>query len=278
MKKIGILLAMIFVFSIGLAFAQEADPSIEVNITSNNVAPVATSLVNNITGNANPGETYEWVLTVEDDNGFEDIDTAQLICWSVEESAIGESDDWDHYTVTDYVRANISSTESTFTFEIDFSVHARDKEWNCEAEVWDQEAENDTIGDVFTMNARIGILLSDYSVAMAGNPGAEIQLFNPNTITHDGNVEYNITVEGTNLTGVTDGSWEIPVTALKYNDADVVGDAVALQETPVGILSNWDRGTYDIASTSGQYWWINIPLPLKAQVYSGTITYTASAA
>ena len=200
-------------------------------------------------------------------------------CWGSSSSETA-SDSWDHYTNSSPTETNIDSDSNSYEFTITPNNHAESGSWTCKAIATDAASDTGNDTDTFTMNTRVGITLGASSCTASGNPGTNnvaLTSCSANTVTHDGNVDLNVTVEGTVLTGQTDGSWTISVGNLEYNSTNTL-PGTALTGSAVDILNDWSRGTSPTASTSDQYWWIDIPTPLKAQDYAGTITYTAAQA
>ncbi len=274
-RKIGLLVMLLAIAGFTVAHADDAD----VVVTSENNPPTIDSVTDLVS--QDPGTSFSFQGNVTDTNGEQDIDSVVLTCWGPS-STEGDTDDWDHYTNSSPTVTNIDSDTNQYDFTITTDKHADDGSWTCEVYVNDSAGASDTSQDTWSMNTRIGIVLSASSGSSSALPGTNdvvVNNYDPETITHDGNIDLNVSVSGTDLTGVSDSSWSIPVDHLEYNDSNTL-PGTNLSSTDALMLDFFNRGDPDTetANTSDWYWWVDIPEPLKAQDYSGTITYTAEAA
>jgi hypothetical protein len=229
-------------------------------------------------GATTPGTTLSLSTNVSEVHGADNITDVTLTCWG-STSSEGALDSWDHYTNSSGLVTNLNITTNSYDFKIALNSKSERGLWTCRINATDFLSATDSMDTGFTMNTRVGISLDHSSCTASGKPGTkDLALTNcaPVTITNDGNVNINVTVTGTNLTGQTYPSWVIPVGNLGHNSTNNA-PGTALSESDVQILGDWARGTYPTALTSTQYWFISLPTPLSVQNYTGTVTYIASA-
>lgn len=268
---------LIWLLALGLVFMSSAyADDITVTATSGNVDPVVIQVEDLST--VNPGATLTWQINATDDNGEADISSATMYCWGPG-SVKGDSDDWDHYTDVGS-KTNINTTTNQYDFSVAIDEHAINGSgtWNCTVDVVDAAAGTGVGSDLFTMNTRTGLILNESTFTVSSVPGTDDVEFtnSPVLITHDGNLLTNISILGTNLTGVVTPAWEILVGNITYDATALPG--TVLTTSAVVTESDWARGTDPTAATITRHMWIDVPLPLKAQNYAGTITISASAA
>jgi len=182
---------------------------------------------------------------------------------------------WDYFINNTPIITNINSTWNNYEFTIETSVHSEPGNWICEVTAeCEITGRVDFMSDNFNMNERIGIILNVSLLEDSFDPGVADNLLDLIEIKHDGNIDYDLSVVGTDLTGTIDISWIIPVGNLKYDESSLPG--TSLTNSSVIIETPFTRGTYPNSNTLEYYWWITMPSPLKSQLYSGTITYEVS--
>lgn len=110
---------------------------------------------------------------------------------------------------------------------------------------------------------------ADNSTAGSGYPGGTVKGF-PAVVNNTGNVEVNVTIAGTNLTGQSNPAYEIDVSQVEWNLTASPG--IALTTTAATLKDNLAAFT---TNTQDVYFWISIPIGYIPQDYNGTVTFTA---
>ena len=284
-KEIGILVPLVLALVIGIGYGND----VSTTATANNVPPkvIAFSLP---TSEIVPGSSVTIKANISDDNGYADISSAVLKCWGSGQTETS-SDSWDHYTNSTPINTNINSTTNEYTWTFTNTTLWNHKSingtWNCKVVATDTNSSTGNSTGTMTVGTTTGIILSVNSSSAVGYPGnksVNLTSMNPITITHDGNININVSASGTNLTGVTNSSWKIPVGNIKYNSTySNPFKGTNLSTTSTAFITNWARGTYDTskpydgANQTNEYFVIDFPLPLMAQDYKGTITFDSVA-
>jgi len=88
----------------------------------------------------------------------------------------------------------------------------------------------------------------------------------PMNVNNCGNIAYSLFVSGTNMTGMTNPSYQIDRNQIKYGQA--IPPTTSLPGTPAPI------GSIAVQSYSPLYWALNIPASVIAQQYDGTVTFS----
>ncbi|RME78580.1 hypothetical protein D6774_00630 [Candidatus Woesearchaeota archaeon] len=110
---------------------------------------------------------------------------------------------------------------------------------------------------------------ADNGTAGNGYAGGTIKGF-PAIVNNTGNVDVNVTIKGTNLTGQTDPAYEIDVSNVEWNLTATPGTALTTTaQTLVNGLTAFTSTTQEV------YFWISIPVGYIPQEYNGTVTFTA---
>ena len=241
------------------------------------------------TTTANPGDSFTVTANVSDEWNTS-ITSTNITC--VGSGGVEGTDSWDSYTLQNdsvsWTIVNLTTIEVTGTITLNTS--SINGTWNCTVYGFNATNDFDSASNTsLTVNTRVGITLSQSSCSYtAGNPGSSNNAWSCGgdsytRITHDGNIDINVTINGTDLTGQTDSSWIIGVQNVSYANVSA-GDAApsppgtALSTTVTDLIIIWTRGTYPTKSASDLYSWINYPSPLKVQTYQGVMTLLASAA
>lgn len=242
----------------------------DIVVSSSNSAPVI-SLEDVVS--STPGTLLTYVVNVTDDEGFADIDSVWLKCWGTGKSET-DSDEWDHITNSSAYSENVNSTTNNYTFTYLISNKAINGTWNCKAFCNDTAGETANDTDTFDMNTRAGIILNETDFTITGNPGdTDVAFVNPFVeITHDGNIDMNVSILGTNLVNGTD---VIAVGNITYDATSLPGTALTVGDAVTE--DTWGRGTYPTASTINRFFWMDYPLPSAAVVYLGNISFSGSA-
>lgn len=195
------------------------------------------------------------------------------------------NDSWDSYTLlNDSVSWNvINTTTIEVTGIITLNTSSINGSWTCKVYA------RNTLGDStfnsnssLTVNTYVGLIIFENSCEFeAGLPGDENKNFtcegkNYITFMHDGNVNISVKINGTNLIGKSDNTWEIGVGNITYKNVTSGSQApsppgVQLNTTETELISYWDRGVYPNKNANDLYYWLNYPVPLKVQAYEGTI-------
>jgi len=283
MKKVIIgILAILFLVTIGIA-----ETGSDVNATAGEVDPRITDLTVEL-DEYDPGNTVNLNVTVEEDEGVDQISEVYVEIWL---PGIGEQgeENWDSYVLENGTWDEATeSTEDDITmlyeWSFDLSQHAHytnetTSEYKINATVIDIHGNNGTMQiDGFNVTKMTGITLSTAELTVTGKAGEEDNLFNeqPN-VTHTGNVDQNIEISGTDLT--SNGNI-IEVENIKYWNANQVGEAQELSEVSNTFeeISPMERGIYDSPTQETMYYWLTYPLGTPAGDYTGTITLETSIA
>ena len=152
---------------------------------------------------------------------------------------------------------------------------------------------NDTTGNeatpvsgTFTINTQVAITLSqvpidfgnttvpvtqrraDDGTAGSGYSGGTIKGF-PAVINNTGNVNINLSINGTDLVGQTNGAYTVDVSNVEYNTTSTPGTALSSTATTFAT---------GIPMTNAQsiYFWITLPEGLISQEYQGTVNIYAT--
>lgn len=240
------------------------------------------------TTTANPGDSFTVTANVSDVSNTS-INSTNITC--VGSGGAEGTDSWDSYTLqnssTSWTVVNLTTVEVSGTITLNTS--SINGTWNCT--VYGYNATNDfaaASNNSLSVNTRIGITLSQSTCTYgAGDPGSSNNAWTCggnayDRITHDGNIDLNITINGSDLTGQTDASWTISVGNVTYSNV-TAGDpapsppGLGLSTSVADLITSWVRGTYPTKSASDLYSWINYPSPLKVQTYEGVMTLLASA-
>ncbi len=282
-KSIGKLTMIVIMATIllsGMGIAEEQN----VTVTTHNVAPVIEEISVSETTLA-PGTQQEINVTVTDLNGEDTINSVNVTIWL---PTIGEQgdEDWDSYVLANGTWDNVETlnvTTNKYIFTVDISRHAHYTnatlgmyQINATAED-DEEATGTMQIDGFNVSTRIGIVLDTLTLTVEGTPGTDNVAFNenPQNITHDGNIEQDILINGTDLEHETEPDI-IGVGNIAYLDEDNSAGAYELSTTAENVteLSPMSRGTHPTPTVEEIYYWLDIPTATKAGDYTGTITLT----
>ncbi|MGC8812405.1 MAG: hypothetical protein ACP5O8_02350 [Candidatus Aenigmatarchaeota archaeon] len=266
MKKILVLtvFSFVFYFSINSAYSIVVDTPL-LNVT-----------------NINPGESFEVKANVTE-NSISSINDTNMTCFGPggEEGV----DSWDSFTLQNntltwnVISANTVEVKGIITLNTS-SINGT---WTCK--VYARNSTGDSAfnsNNSLTVNPMVGITISETSCEFeTGIPGDENKTWNCSgkqniTIVHNGNINITVRINGTDLTGKEDSSWKIGVGNITY--ANVTSGSpppsssdIKLTKEEAELISFWDRGSYPYKNANDLYCWLDYPIPLKVQVYEGTI-------
>jgi len=273
--------------------------SLAANITTqgtpNNVAPTISAITMTPQSDISPATTFYVAADVNDANGQTDIQAINMSCYGG--AGVEWTDSWDSVKLlnTSYITWTSLNTTAyrvngTFNTSINYwSLKSINSTWICKVYV------NDTSGlsvvttnaTALTVNKATGITLAQSTCVFdADNPGTNDKQWacggnRNNTITHNGNVGINVTILGADLTGQTDATWKIGVGNITWNSTyDVANGGVlpgnVLTTSAAQMIGTWSRGASSTSNTTNVTAWIDFPLPLKSQLYQGTITISSN--
>lgn len=279
---LGTILAIAIFTGIGTAVGSD------VNATVGETTPTVTDITLD-SNTYDPGTTVTVNVTVTDDAGTDNLDTLTVYAWHTVNGTEG-NDKWDSdYTSTTTIDTQKDATTAEYQVSFTLSQHALYTNTSDSSEIWEvgAEAENsysniDTLQHAsgFDVTKSAGISLSDTALTVSVQPDTTQNQFDqyPVTITHTGNADQDIDINGTNLTstGTTD---EIDVSNLHYNTANDYGASSTLTTSLTSWITNMPRGdaSTETAETRDAYYWLDVP-PVDAADYTGTITLDVSLA
>jgi len=290
----------LYVAMVALSFLAMSGLVIAADVTTqgtpNNVAPaIAEILVNDST--PAPGVAFTVSAVVNDDNGVADIYNSNITCYA--STGTEGTDGWDSIKLLNssvsWTSLNTSAItiNGTFTSSVNYwSSKSIGGTWTCKVYANDSSGASTMLSTTMTVENSTGITLGDSTCVFdAANPGTNDQQWKcpaagtrNQTITHNGNIDLNITISGTDLTGQTDSSWVITVGNITWNQTTsavpTTEAGTALSGSAVDFITLWNRGTlstrtYNATNLTA---WLDYPTPLKSQLYQGTITLTSSVA
>ncbi|MEM5855586.1 MAG: hypothetical protein QW472_04705 [Candidatus Aenigmatarchaeota archaeon] len=192
---------------------------------------------------------------------------------------------WDSYTLlNDSVSWNvINTTTIEVTGIITLNTSSINGSWTCKVYARNSIGQSTfNSNSSLTVNTYVGLIVfENFCGFEAGLPGDENKNFtcegkNHITFMHDGNVNISVKINGTNLVGTIDTTWEIGVGNITYKNVTSGSQAPSPPGIPLStieseLISYWDRGIYPNKNTNDLYCWLNYPVPLKVQTYQGTI-------
>ena len=224
----------------------------------------------------NPGDII--LVKANVTNSSENIDKVNLTCFGPG-SKLNDTDSWDHLTNTSMTPETSGSGWVLYNGTVQTYHQSINGTWNCTVQANGTAGNTSQNSTNSSMSTRISIILSSTIFSFnKGNPGDNDIPYEIN-ITHDGNVDLNLSINGTDLIGPTNlvGVTTIGVGNLTYNWSS--GSAPSLPGTQLSttltsFLSNWDRGNNTTLTPSAINFttWLDFPLPLRAGSYSGNIT------
>jgi len=225
-----------------------------------------------------PGTTQTIKIKVKDKEGADTIKEINVTIWNDETSKEKSKDDWDHYTLENGTwdsMKNINSTTDEYKFNVVINKHALNGTYTVKAYVEDEEETRDSNETKFEVLTRTGVVLDTLTLTVSGKAGEKGVLFNegPQNITHDGNVNQEIYINGTNLAGPEN----IAVNNITYSDnlGTPMEYRMTSQEVLFNELSPMNRGTYPESTTKQVYHWLDYPLGIKTGDYRGIIVIKA---
>jgi hypothetical protein len=274
-------------------FAQQT-AGVTVNATAGNAAPTVGTIT--ITpSTVSPGTNFYVAAQVSDSNGKEDIIQINVSC--VGEGGTEWTDSWDslkHLNDSYISWTEVSSTtwlvNATFNTSVNYwSRKSINGTWTCKIYAKDASGASASNSGTMTVDKMVGITLySESCVFESGSPGQENKTWycptsdRNNTVVHDGNTWINITINATNLVGVTDPNWFIGYGNMTWNqttgEVPTEEQGYAFTGSPMDFITFWGRGTYPTSSATNVTVWLDYPTPLYLQTYQGNITFNVTVA
>ncbi|MDD9954098.1 MAG: hypothetical protein OXR66_07225 [Candidatus Woesearchaeota archaeon] len=297
-RKVEVFLACALLF-IGVLFAQSAmsfsqgpnnrNVSVDtrVNITGSPPLPITFFIDDPVTLNAGGTAVVTCNVTVQDFNGFGDIDTVNGTLFSTTASFEDADENNTHYTDTDCAAIPFEQSGSVANYTCEFNVafHALNGSWNCTVEANDtisltgQGSVGTTFAEVLALNVTT---LIDYGEMAVGEYSAN-QTAN---ISNIGNVGINISVQGYGASIGDNLSFDcaqgnISIGLEKF-DANGSADydtklnlSSTFQNVPGLTINRTDNATPYVNST---YWQLYLPPSLNAfGLCNGTVIFQAEA-
>jgi len=264
--------------------------------TPNNVAP-SVAAPSFQYGTLNPATSFWVSAIITDTNGAADISTSNITCYAP--TGTEGTDGWDSIKLANssltWTTASTTSmtVNGTFNSSVNYwSTKSANTTWTCRVTADDTAGNSASATGTMAVSPSTGITLAQSTCVFdAANPGVSNKQWTcPNagtrnqSMTQNGNVEENVTISGTDLTGQTDATWIITVGNLTWNqttsDVPTTEAGTVLSGSAANFITLWNRGTlatrtYNITNATA---WLDYPTPLKSQLYQGTITLTSSAA
>ncbi len=232
--------------------------------------------------NINPGQSFEIKANVTE-TSVNDINDTNITCFG--QGGIEGEESWDSYVLlNDTLNWNvINGTTIEVTGIITLNTSSINGSWTCK--VYARNSTGDSaynLNSSLSVNTYVGLIIFENSCEFeAGLPGDSNKNFtcdgkNYITFMHDSNINISVKINGTNLVGTSDPIWEIYVGNITYKNVTSGEQApsppgVQLSNTESDLIAFWDRGVYPNKNTNNLYCWLNYPVPLKVQVYQGTI-------
>ena len=278
------LLAAIITVTFAMALIYAVDIVITATITGSTPVIIHLNFTSNETAGLKlaPGTLQTITVLVYDQNGDDDLypstsSSINVWCYPAGGSK-QDSNDWDHWYNTSANYTTYNSTVRNFTITHIADTHAANGTWTCNVTVFDITGLGDSATADFTVDTRSGITLSSTTGSVSGNPGQDDIVVvgnSPQNITHDGNVNLTITIQGTNFIGQNNANWTISVGNLTHARINDALSSIPLFTSPTTIETLFGRGTYPDANVSNRYLWLDLPY-IKAQGYVGNVTIGVS--
>ncbi len=251
-------------------------PELHEVTTYINGEPLEVTDITMFSDSYSPGSEVSFNVTV-----VGSMSSMNVTIWHPTMGAQGD-EDWDSYVLGNGTW--ISSTEIepgtliyTWAFNISKHVHYTNASTgkyyvNATASNGGEPAYKRISG--FDVSTRIGIVLDVLALTVEGEPGTDNVAFNenPQLITHDGNVDQDILINGNDFTGPE----TIGVENAKYLNLENPASANTLtyDQAIFSEISPMTRGTYPSPTVEEIYYWLDIPTATKAGEYTGTVTIT----
>ncbi|MFQ6010442.1 MAG: hypothetical protein ACE5J7_04980, partial [Candidatus Aenigmatarchaeota archaeon] len=191
------------------------------------------------------------------------------------------------------VNSSAVRVNGTFTTSVDYwSTKSANATWTCKVYGNDSAGQDASTSGTIIVSSSTGINIGNATCVFdAANPGTNDQQWacpssgtRNETVTHNGNIDLNLTINGTDLTGQADASWTIGVGNITWNqttsEVPTSEAGTALSTSTADFITIWNRGTLAsrTSNTTNATAWIDYPTPLKSQLYQGTVSLISSAA
>ena len=290
MKKL--IMAAIFGLLVTSSIAIATD--VTTQGTPNNVGPAVAAIEANDTV-PSPATPFYISAVVNDNNGVADIYNSNVTCFAA--TGTEGTDGWDSIKLANssvtWTSINTSAlrVNGTFSSAQDYwTTKSTNASWTCRITANDSAGAAASTTTTIVVASSTGLTLgASTCVFTAANPGTDDQQWacggHDNTsIIHNGNIDLNLTVNGTDLTGQTDATWVVTVANITWNqttsEVPTTEAGTVLSATAADFITNWNRGTlasraYNETNITA---WLDYPTPLKSQTYEGTLTLLSSAA
>jgi hypothetical protein len=239
------------------------------------------------TTTVNPGSSFTVSCNVSEDAGASNIYETNMSC--VGSGGTEWTNSWDSYKLLNsslvWTTLDLLTIQANGTFTL--NTGSINGTWTCTCYGYNSTDSASAAALQPSVNTRVGITLASSACVFAsGNPGDVNKGWTCDgaaydRFTHDGNINTNVTISGTPLTGLADISWAIAAGSATYTNVTAGGAApsapgVALNPAASLLSGQWSRGTYPTKSALDLYSWLSYPNPLKAQIYQGTISLLAA--
>lgn len=268
-----------------------------------NVAPVAGLLFLEETGGTpvtdiNPDVYYNFTITVTDNNSLEDIDHIYLYVYYPSTNEGGADNEENHYTFT-YTEPNtwqennmtghintgqcvkpsdLTVQTDNYTFQIKVGTEATPTNvdnWRAKFYVYDKDSPANSNDNTlsFDVNEYIQIVLDDTTLTFSGDPNDSdvTPSEQPTVATITSNVNYDVDAKLSDTWIGTTYSKTIPTTNTQAaQDAGHTGEV----NLTTSYQTVWNNVAYTV-TTKDIYWFLDIPVPLRADDY--TVTFSVQA-
>jgi hypothetical protein len=244
-------------------------------------------------GKIAPGTTFYVGASVNDINGRANVSVVNISC--VGTGGVEWTNSWDSIKLLNtsaITWTSINDTAYLVNGSFDSSVNywttkSVNGTWTCVVYASDTSGSSASSSATMNVDTSSGITISSsdcaFDNAAAGDTGKQWYCLpnkdRNNTITHNGNVDINLTIYGTNLVGENDSSWDILADNITWNASfspdggSLPGNSLSI--SAADLITQWNRGTSPISSAINITAWLNLPKPLKYQLYNGSITITS---
>lgn len=219
--------------------------------------------------------------TINDGDGWEDINNVNATLWDPASTAEGSSDsNSNHYTNSSCtLGANVSFTDVPANCSFTLQYYANPADWTCKIYANDTSGNS---GSSFITDATINTLRAldaenaiDFGSLVPDSTSPEDA---NNTVTNCGNVPIDLNLSGTDLVNASAGIANISVSSVKHNvtapGQDYAAGMSPLSATPTYANFTLAKRTNGL-SINKTYWKIGVPSVIEKLIYTGTITFTA---
>lgn len=296
-------LIVVLLASLVIVLPSALAATITTQATSGNPAPKIAGIEINDSTPA-PGVDLFVSANISDESGYTDISSVNVTCVST--IGTNGTDSWDSITILNSSGLIAWTLLNTTAYRINASINtsvnywstkSANGTWTCTVNATDVSGQLASESATMTVDKSTGISVKQSTCIFdTASPGTADKQWTCSgdrneTISHDGNIHINITILGAKLVGQTNPYWNISVGNITWNSTygfggnlsgnySVGGDlpGTVLTETAYYITDTFPRGASQTRNITNVTAWLDYPLPLEAQTYSGTITLTSEAA